>query len=183
MTIDGGNGVCWTRIVKPFNLCNNFLGIAMIQILKARLEDMEAILKLQYAAFHSEALIHNDFTIQPLTQTLEESIEEYHKCVVLKACIAYGEIVGSIRAYLADDTAHIGKVMVHPDHQGKGLGRKLLAAIEREFPGKKYELRTSSKSERNLYFYETSGYVRFREDTDVSGIKFVYLRKEPLRSS
>jgi hypothetical protein len=38
---------------------------------------MEEILRLQYAAYRSEARIHNDFTIQPLIQTLEETIAEY----------------------------------------------------------------------------------------------------------
>ena len=149
----------------------------MIEILKAKLEDLETILRLQYAAYQSEALIHNDFTIQPLTQTLDETIAEYNKSVVLKA-VQNGEIIGSVRAHAEGNTAHIGKLMVHPGRQGKGLGRRLLAAIEREFPDKRYELFTSGKSGRNLHLYETSGYVRFREETDKAGIKFVYFRKE-----
>ena len=148
----------------------------MIEILKAQFEDLEMILRLQYAAYQSEALIHNDFTIQPLTQTLDETAAEYRKCVVLKA-VQDGEIIGSVRAHAEGSTARIGKLMVHPDHQGKGLGRSLLAAIEREFPDKRYELFTSSKSDRNLHLYETSGYVRFREETGKAGIKFVYFQK------
>jgi len=148
----------------------------MIQIEKAKLEDMETILKLQYAAYQSEALLHNDFTIQPLTQTLEESIEDYHKKIVLKA-VQLGEIIGSIRAYAEGDTAYIGKLMVHPDHQNKGLGKFLLAAIEKEFPGKRFELYTAAKSGRNLHLYETSGYIRLREETDNAGIRFVFLEK------
>ena len=151
--------------------------LPMIEILRAQLEDLETILRLQYTAYQSEALIHNDFTIQPLTQTLDETVEEYHKCVVLKA-VQNGEIIGSVRAHAEGNTAHIGKLMVHPDHQGKGLGRQLLTAVEREFPDKKYELFTSCKSDRNLHLYETSGYVRFREQTDKAGIKFVYFQKD-----
>lgn len=148
----------------------------LLKIVKARLEDMEAILQLQYTAYQSEALILGDFAIQPLTQTLDELIAEYHKSAVLKA-VYRGEIIGSVRAYADGDTVYIGKLIVHPDHQGKGLGQRLLAAIEEEFPHKRYELFTSCKSDRNLHLYEKSGYVRFREKSNEAGIKFVYLEK------
>ncbi|MCL2196249.1 MAG: GNAT family N-acetyltransferase [Treponema sp.] len=148
----------------------------MIKIEKAKPEDMKTILKIQYAAYQSEALLHNDFTIQPLTQTLEESIEEYHKSVVLKAVQA-GEIIGSVRARAEGGTVYIGKMMVHPDHQGNGLGKRLLSATENEFPGKHFELYTAAKSFRNLHFYKTAGYTPLREVTDNSGIVFVFLGK------
>ena len=148
----------------------------MIKIIKAQLEDLEEILQLQYATYQSEAMIHGDFTIQPLTQTIDQVIEEYHKSVFLKA-VLNNRIIGSVRAYSKDNTAHIGKLMVHPEHQGKGLGKRLLAAIEKEFPYHRYELFTSCKSDRNLHLYEVSGYIRFREKTDQAGIRFVYLEK------
>jgi len=148
----------------------------MIDILDAKLEDMEAILRLQYAAYQSEAMLHNDFTIQPLRQTLDELIEEYGKCVMLKA-VHGGEIVGSVRARADGDTVYIGKLMVQPGHQGKGLGQRLLAAMEEKLHRKRFELFTSCKSDRNLHLYEKSGYNRFREETDEAGIRFAYLEK------
>jgi len=36
--------------------------------------------------------------------------------------------------------------MVLPDYQNKGVGRRLLAAIEKEFQGKRFELITGSKN-------------------------------------
>jgi len=148
-----------------------------LRITRAKTSDLEAILRLQYVAYRSEALIHGDFTIQPLTQTLDELRAEYGKGVFLKA-VQDGAIVGSVRARENEGTVYIGKLMAHPHCQGKGLGRRLLAAIEREFPNKRYELFTSSKSERNLRLYETAGYARFREETDAAGIGFVYLEKK-----
>jgi len=151
-------------------------GMQTSHIALAEASDMEEILRLQYAAYQSEALIHGDFTIQPLTQTLVEIIEEYSKSVFLKA-ILDNKIIGSVRAHEKNGTVYIGKLMVHPNHQGKGLGKCLLAAIEQEFPNKRYELFTSCKSDRNLYLYEAAGYVRFLEKTDNAGIAFSYLEK------
>jgi len=147
-----------------------------IKITKAKLEDMEDILQLQYVAYYSEALIHDDFTIQPLRQTLDELVEEYHKGVILKAELD-GEIIGSVRAYADGDTVYIGKLMVHPDYQDKGLGKRLLEAIEEKLHRKRFELFTSGKSAKNLHLYEKAKYVRFREETNEAGIRFVYLQK------
>ena len=149
----------------------------MIKILKAKPEDLEAILQLQYAAYQSEAALNNDFTIQPLTQTLEELIAEHQKGVVLKA-VNEGEIIGSVRAFADGDTVYIGKLIVHPDHQGKGLGKRLLAAVENNLHRKRFELFTSAKSERNLRLYEKAGYTRFREKQNDAGITFVYMEKQ-----
>ncbi|MDR2146655.1 MAG: GNAT family N-acetyltransferase [Tannerella sp.] len=146
------------------------------EITGAKISDMAEILTLQQAAFQSEALIHGDFTIQPLTQTLDEIIAEYNQSMVLKA-VEDGEIVGSVRAHVEGDTVHIAKLIVHPEHQGKGLGRQLLAAIEEKFPQKRYELYTACKSDRNLHLYETAGYTPFRRETDHAGIAFVHLEK------
>jgi len=148
-----------------------------VKISKAWLEDMEAVLRLQNAAYQSEAELHGDFTIQPLMQALEALIAEYHISIVLKAVLG-GEIIGSVRARAEGETAYIGKLMVHPGHQGKGLGKRLLAAIEQEFPGRRCELFTSCKSERNLHLYEAAGYARFREETDQAGIRFAYFEKK-----
>ena len=149
----------------------------MINIKKAQTEDMEAILQLQYAAYQSEAEIYNDFTIQPLTQTLDELIAEYHNSVILKA-VRNGEIIGSVRAYAEGDTVYIGKLIVRPDCQGKGLGKRLLAAVEGKLHRKRFELFTGCKSDYNLRLYEKAGYTRFKEETDDAGIRFVYLEKQ-----
>ena len=148
-----------------------------IKIVKSETADAEEVLRLQYAAYQSEAELNNDFTIQPLTQTLDELIAEYQKGVVLKA-VQDGKIIGSVRAYADGDTVYIGKLIVHPDHQGKGLGKRLLAKIESTLSRKRFELFTSGKSERNLRLYEKAGYKRFREEIAASGITIVYLEKK-----
>jgi len=148
-----------------------------IKILKSEEADAAEVLRLQYAAYQSEAELYADFTIPPLLQTLDELLTEYRKGVVLKA-VCGDEIVGSVRAYADGDTVYIGKLIVRPDHQGKGLGKRLLSAIENKLSKKRFELFTGDKSERNLRLYEKAGYKRFKEETDESGITFVYLEKK-----
>ena len=149
---------------------------ANINIVKSVVSDAPDVLRLQYIAYQSEAELYNNFNIQPLTQTLDDLQAEYRKSIVLKA-VRGDEIIGSVRAYADGDTAYIGKLIVHPDHQGMGLGKRLLAEIENMFQKKRFELFTGGKSERNLHLYEKAGYKRFKKITDKSGITYVYLEK------
>ena len=50
--------------------------------------------------------------------------------------------------------------------------------IESKFQKKRFELFTGGKSERNLHLYEQAGFERFREETDESGVTYVYLEKK-----
>lgn len=148
-----------------------------MKIEHAELPDLDHILRLQYLAYHSEAELLNQYSIPPLVQTLADVKQEYHNGRILKAVEDDGEIIGSVRGYIRNGTLYIGKLIVHPSYQGKGLGKQLLTAIEQEYPDLRYELFTSSKSERNLKFYEHMGYLRYQEKIISSNLIFVYLEK------
>lgn len=111
---------------------------------KAEKKDLHIILDLQYLAYQSEAKLYNNPNIPPLSQTLDEVESEYQKGIVLKAVDENNSIIGSVRAYYDKGTVYIGKLMVHPQKQGQGIGTQLLQAIENEFPKQRYELFTSS---------------------------------------
>ncbi|HBZ04078.1 MAG TPA: GNAT family N-acetyltransferase, partial [Lachnospiraceae bacterium] len=114
-----------------------------ICISEADRTDLEEILKLQYLAYQSEAALFKSKDIPPLRQTLEEVEEELGRGTILKL-VEDGRIVGSVRAYEEDGTVYIGKLMVHPDRQGRGYGSRLLSEIENIYPDKRYELFTST---------------------------------------
>ena len=146
-------------------------------ISQATYDDLPEILALQYLAYQSEAALLQNFSIPPLTQSLESVQEEFSRGTILKA--TEGEtILGSVRAYEQDGTVFIGKLIVHPSQQGKGIGSSLLLAVEEVCPCARYELFTSSKSERNLRLYERLGYHRFAERQAAPGLTFVYLEKK-----
>lgn len=148
-----------------------------MHIARANRGDLQEILNLQYLAYQSEAKLCNNPNILPLTQTLKEVEAEFASGTFLKTVDENGYIVASVRAYSDNDTLHIGKLMVHPDLQGRGIGTKLLKEIEYVCPHKQYELFTSTKSKRNIKLYEHMGYVVFEERDMGNNLIFIYLRK------
>lgn len=148
-----------------------------MEILKAEHSDLKEILELQYLAYQSEAQLLNNNNIPPLKQTLSELEQEYQVGTILKAVNDDGVIIGSVRAYTKNDTLFIGKLIVHPDYQGQGIGTKLLLEIEKVCPEKRYELFTSDKSLKNIKLYERLGYNRFREQNIAPGLNLIFLEK------
>ena len=149
-----------------------------MDIVKAEMSDLQDILELQYLAYQSEAELFGNKDIPPLKETLEEVIEEFNAGVILKMPDENNRIIGSVRAREKDGTAYIGKLMVHPGHRRKGYGRMLLAEIEKYFPGKRYELFTSTRSKDNIRLYESVGYSEFDRRAVDDELIFVYLQKE-----
>ena len=149
----------------------------MITIDKAQENDLQEILALQYIAYQSEAKLFNNMDIPPLKQTIDEVYDEFSKGTFLKAVDERGVIIGSVRAYQENNTVYIGKLMVHPNMQKKGLGSKLLLAIEAKYPNKRYELFTSTKSISNIKLYEKLGYKIFKKEAISQELQFVYLEK------
>ena len=133
---------------------------SQITIRHAFPKDAEEILALQKIAYLSEAKIYNNFALPPLTQTLEQILDDFKNYTVLKA-VSGGIIVGSVRGQLNNDgSVYIGRLMVHPDFQNNGTGTKLMNAIEAAFPrAKKFVLGTGHLSKRNLHLYHKLGYI------------------------
>jgi ribosomal protein S18 acetylase RimI-like enzyme len=128
--------------------------------------DLQAILELQRLCFREAAERYHDPAIPPLTQTLAELKDEFTRCILLKIEIN-SRIIGSARAWEQDGTAYIGRVIVHPAFQNQGLGKKLMAAIEAQFPKtERFELFTGCRDEKNIAFYHHLGYEIFRSEED-----------------
>ena len=149
-----------------------------MEITKADFKDLPLILNLQKLAYLSEAKLLNNYSIQPLTQTVQELENEFENHVILKLVEDKNfEIIGSVRAYEEKGRVYIGKLMVHPDYQNKGFGTNLLNTIETFFKNKSFELFTSSKSEKNLQLYKKNGYKEFKREKISEGLEIIYLEK------
>ena len=146
-------------------------------ISKARLEDLQEILQLQYLAYQSEATLLGNEDIPPLKQTLDEIIGEYQKGIILKMADTDYQIIGSVRAWKMKGTVYIGKLMIHPDYRHRGYGTRLLSEIEKYYPQKRYELFTSTRSIDNIRLYQKMGYQEFDRRRVDDQLEFVYMEK------
>jgi ribosomal protein S18 acetylase RimI-like enzyme len=146
--------------------------------------DAEAILTLQKLAYQSEATLYNDFALPPLIESKQDLIREFRTHIFLVARSGR-RIIGSVRATTKDGRCHIRRLMVHPNHQRKGLGTRLMTAIEAAFPeSRAFELFTGHMSDGNLRLYRRLGYTEFKHKPFASGPPVVFLEKpNPSRPS
>lgn len=149
----------------------------MIDIIIANKNDCQEILDLQKLCYKQEAELYNNYSIPPLTQTFEEIVKEFEYSTVLKAVID-NIIVGSVRAYSRNNTCFIGRLIVNPDYQNKGIGTKLMNEIEKKFDYvDRYELFTGEKSTKNIYLYQKLGYKLYKTEKMSDNLKIVFLEK------
>jgi ribosomal protein S18 acetylase RimI-like enzyme len=139
--------------------------------------DFPRILAIQHEAFLSEAISLNDYTIDPLVQTLDQLRSEAANYLILKAVNSSGEIVGSIRGREEDGTVFISKLSVDPAFQGRGVGLGLLSALESTLPAIRFTLFTSTLNLRALALYQRHGYLRTFEEDRGPKLKLVHLVK------
>ncbi len=146
-------------------------------IAQATPDDAAEILALQKMAYQSEAELNDDWAIPPLTQTLPEILSEFETKVFLKAVYS-DKIIGSVRASLDSGTCQVGRLIVRPDHQGKGIGTLLMGEIEIAFSrAERFELFTGVKSVNNIRLYQGLGYRKFREEALSPKVRLVFMEK------
>jgi tRNA (guanine37-N1)-methyltransferase len=129
------------------------------EIVKASPADAAELLTLQRACVVQEAVANQTLLLPPLHEGLDDvaaTIAAKHVWVVR----IEGRLVGSVQAVADGDTWEIGRLMVAPDLQGRGLGRALLEHAESARPADAtaYRLFTGAASEANLRRYKRAGY-------------------------
>jgi GNAT superfamily N-acetyltransferase len=147
------------------------------KIRPAPIEDTEAIPTLQRLAYQSEAAIYDDFTIPPLTETLENLTARFHDRRFLKA-VEGDQIVGSVRAFQDKSSCRVERLIVHPEYRRRGIGTALLTRIETLFPtARRFELFAGHKSNGNIRLYERVGYRAFRQERVNEKVGLVFMEK------
>ena len=130
---------------------------------KATIDDIPEILALQRASFVPIAEILKNPDIQPMTQTMEELSKEFENGLILKY-VHDEKIVGSVRGRIDEEHIyHVGKLIVHPDFQNKGIGRSLILEIEKFFPTcTKFSLFIGAISPNTFHLYSGLGYKKIK---------------------
>jgi tRNA (guanine37-N1)-methyltransferase len=135
------------------------------EVVPATRGDAGEILTVQRACWVQEALANDTLADVPaLNESLADVLgwlESWSTWVVR----VEGRLVGAVRGRLEGDAWDIGRIMVVPDLQGRGLGRVLLEHIEAVAPPEatSYVLFTGARSEENIRMYRRAGY-RLRPD-------------------
>ncbi|WP_200209214.1 GNAT family N-acetyltransferase [Micromonospora coerulea] len=158
-----------------------------VAIVPASVADAGEILTVQRAAYLVEARRYGDLFLPPLTETLDEVRAALAGPATVLAARVGGRLVGSVRAELDGGTAHVGRLSVAPDQQGRGVGGRLLAAIEAACAGRadRCALFTGAESAENLRLYHRHGYRIVAHRADPHGIRLAVLEKSlvsPARS-
>ncbi|WP_433255856.1 GNAT family N-acetyltransferase [Streptosporangium sp. CA-135522] len=149
----------------------------MTVIERAEPEDAGEILTVQRAAYVSEAQLYGDPFIPPLVESSEQVRKAVETGTVLVARRGK-RIVGAIRGQLSGTTCRVGRLVVAPDAQGRGVGGTLLAALHEEVPAVAFDLFTGHLSEGNLRLYRRHGYRETRRERMSDHLTLVHMRRE-----
>ncbi|MDQ3485217.1 MAG: tRNA (guanosine(37)-N1)-methyltransferase TrmD [Actinomycetota bacterium] len=126
--------------------------------------DAAELLTLQRACWVQEAQLNDALSLPPLVESLDDvraGIGAWLTWVVRTD----RRLVGSVRAGLRGETWQLGRLMVAPDLQGRGIGRWLLGLAESAAPEEatRLEVFTGAASVANLRMYKRAGYRPMRE--------------------
>jgi NAD(P)H-dependent FMN reductase/GNAT superfamily N-acetyltransferase len=133
-----------------------------------RAGDLAELLVLQRASWVQEAIANNTLAMPPLHETFED-VAAWASTWQVWVVRRHGRLIAAVRARAEGPVWEIGRLMVAPDHTGRGLGRWLLSYAERQAPTEitTFSLFTGHHSDRNIAIYQRAGYdLVEREDQD-----------------
>jgi len=138
----------------------------MPTIRRAESADAGEVLTVLRAAFVTEAQLHDDPHMDPLTESLDQVRDAINAGTLLVATEGT-RIVGTARgAERAAGVWHVSRIAIVPDQQGRGIGSALLVAAEAAAPDhiEQFHIATGPKSVRNIALYERHGYRQIPSD-------------------
>ena len=153
-------------------------------IVPAHPGDAGELLTLQRACWLQEALANDSLTDIPAIHESLEEVQEWMSTWSTWVVRSEGRLVGAVRGRLEDSPAgpvwDIGRIMVAPDLQGRGLGRQLLEHIQAVAAPEatSYVLFTGARSTDNIRMYKKAG---FRVRTDLEAPPLAVILTKPRR--
>ncbi|MFI6484351.1 GNAT family N-acetyltransferase [Nonomuraea sp. NPDC050663] len=139
--------------------------------------DAGEILTLTRAAYVSEAQLYGDPFIPPLVESVEQVRKSIDTGIVFTARDG-ARIVGAVRARMAGSTCLVGRLVVAPDAQRRGIATALLAHLHGQCPdAEAFDLFTGHLSEGNLRLYRRLGYRETHRERMDDHLTLVHLRR------
>ncbi|MCW2815945.1 MAG: transposon TnsE [Nocardioides sp.] len=140
--------------------------------------DAGELLTLQRACWLQEAIANDDVAgIPALHESLDDVLAWLAEWTTYVVRVE-GRLVGAVRGRLVGRAWDIGRIMVAPDLQGRGLGRLLLEHVQRVAPPEatSYVLFTGQHSTDNLRMYKKAGF-RLRPDLEAPPLAVVLTKR------
>ncbi len=133
-----------------------------VEVRTARPADSGELMTLQRACWAQvmrENPDHPDVARDALTETLAE-VRHWSSTGTVLVALSGGRLVGAVQGRLHDGTWDVGRLMVAPDIQGRGLGRMLLDRVEQAAPAEAagFGLVTAAGSRRSRRVCTKAGY-------------------------
>ncbi|MBE0417970.1 MAG: GNAT family N-acetyltransferase [Coriobacteriia bacterium] len=149
-----------------------------VSIRDAAPADAAAIADLTRRAFAQQAALYADDTLPPLGDTADTVLDAMERGVVLVAEDDAGSLIGSVRGEMREGSCLVGRLVVEPTLQGRGIGRALARALEERFPSAScFKIFTGHRSAPALHLYESLGYTRERTEYVHDRLTLVFLAK------
>ena len=148
-----------------------------LKIRPARVEDASMITECVAAAYR-HYIIRLGKPPGPMLNDYGKMIQQHRVFVLTDGARILGVLVliRQNRSLLVDNVA------VHPDYQGRGLGRKLMALAEEEARSLRFPavtLYTNERMTENIDLYKKLGYTETARKTE-QGYQRVYMQKSLL---
>jgi tRNA (guanine37-N1)-methyltransferase len=148
------------------------------EVVPAQPGDAGELLTLQRACWLQEALANDSLTDIPAIHESLEDVQAWMATWSTWVVRSEDRLVGAVRGRLEQSPAgpvwDVGRLMVAPDLQGRGLGRRLLEHIEAVAAPEAtaYVLFTGARSTDNIRMYKKAGY-RVRTDLEAPPLAVV----------
>lgn len=136
-----------------------------LTIMRASESDVKRLIEVYDLSFYSDYVKYGECPGYHRTEeNMLNSIQNYYVYKI----IADDKIVGAISVQNEkEDFYYLGALCVIPEYANKGIGKKAMAFLDKEFPNAKHwALETPSDKAENHYFYKKFGYKVTKEYMD-----------------
>ena len=151
-----------------------------IGIERSRIEEAEALVRVQIESFHSDAVFYPD--VEAGGPPGYDSVDLMQRKItedIAYTIHADGEIVGGLMLFEKEPGhLHLDVIFVDPALHSKGIGSTAMAFLLDTYPGVRWTLDTPVYALRNHHFYEKFGYVRVGKRTEPDGFE-LYAYERP----
>lgn len=104
----------------------------------------------------------------------ESDMDDVDRTALHLTAYSESKLAAYLRVYEKDGKVKMGRIVVHPDQQGKGLGREMMLVaipyLQKQFPGKVIEMSAQYHLEK---FYQSLGFQTVSDVYMEAGIKHV----------